>query len=68
MAKAKQLPSGNWRVQVYDYTDSIGKRHYKSFTAETKKEANFLSPSINSIRKKNQKQIILNWAQLLTNI
>lgn len=32
MAKAKKLPSGSWRVQVYDYTDSNGKRRYKSFT------------------------------------
>lgn len=41
MAKAKKLPSGNWRVQVFDYTDDEGKRHYESFTADTKKEAEF---------------------------
>lgn len=41
MAKAKKTPSGKWRVQVYDYTDEHGKRHYKSFTAATKKEAEF---------------------------
>ena len=34
-----KLPSNNYRVQVYDYTDDLGKRHYKSFTAPTKKEA-----------------------------
>ena len=34
MAKAKKLPSGSWRVQVYDYTDAQGKRHYKSFTVD----------------------------------
>ena len=39
MAKAKKLPSGNWRVQVYSHTDTDGKRHYESFTASTKKEA-----------------------------
>lgn len=33
MAKAKKLPSGSWRCQVYDYTDDKGKRHYKSFTS-----------------------------------
>lgn len=33
------LPSGNIRIQVYDYTDSAGKKHYKSFTAATRKEA-----------------------------
>lgn len=41
MAKAKKLPSGNWRTQVYDYTDSNGKKHYKSFTAKTKKESEY---------------------------
>lgn len=39
MAKAKKLPSGTWRALVYDYTDEDGKRHYESFTASTKKEA-----------------------------
>ena len=41
MAKKKKnvLPSGNYRVQVYDYTDQDGKRHYKSFTAPSKKLA-----------------------------
>lgn len=34
MAKAKKLPSGSWRCQVYDYTDDKGKRHYKSFTCD----------------------------------
>ena len=41
MAKAKKLPSGSFRCQVYDYTDENGKRHYKSFTAPTKKEAEY---------------------------
>lgn len=39
-AKAKKLPSGNWRVQV-GYTDEFGKYCRASFTAETKKEAEF---------------------------
>lgn len=39
MATAKKLPSGSWRVRVYDYTDANGKQHYRSFTADTKKEA-----------------------------
>ena len=34
-----QLPSGNVRIKVYDYMDSQGKKHYKSFTASTRKEA-----------------------------
>lgn len=37
MAKAKKLPSGNWRVQVYDKNT----KKYKSFTAKTKKEAEY---------------------------
>ena len=41
MAKAKKLKSGNWRVLVYDYTDENKKRHYKSITAPTKKEAEY---------------------------
>lgn len=39
MPKAKKLPSGSWRVQVYSHKDGSGKKHYESFTAPTKKEA-----------------------------
>ena len=39
MANARKLPSGRWRVQVYSHTDSEGKRHYESFTASSKTEA-----------------------------
>lgn len=38
-----KLPSGSYRLQVYDYTDTGGKRHYKSFTAPTKKEAEYMA-------------------------
>lgn len=41
--KAKKLPSGNWRVQVDAGKDPSGKRIRKSFTAETKKEAEYLA-------------------------
>ena len=37
--KATKLPSGRWRARAYDYTDQNGKRHYVSFTAEKKVEA-----------------------------
>jgi len=37
MATPKKLPSGQWRTQVYDYTDENGKRHYRSFTSPNKK-------------------------------
>ncbi|MCI9559372.1 MAG: site-specific integrase [Lachnospiraceae bacterium] len=45
MAKKKKnaLPSGNIRIQVYDYTDVDGKKHYKSFTASTRQEAKYLA-------------------------
>ncbi|WP_206460386.1 tyrosine-type recombinase/integrase [Anaerovorax sp. IOR16] len=42
MAKAKKLPSGSWRVQVYSHTEN-GKRIYESFTADEKKEAEYLA-------------------------
>lgn len=41
MANAKKLPSGNWRVQVSKSVN--GKMIKKSFTASTKKEAEFLA-------------------------
>lgn len=34
MATAKKLPSGSWRIRVYDYTDDAGKKHYRSFTCD----------------------------------
>lgn len=40
MATAKKLPSGNYRVQIYTGQQN-GKRQYKSFTAATKREAEF---------------------------
>ena len=43
MAKAKKLPSGSWRVNQYVGKDENGKRIYKSFTASTKKEAEFIA-------------------------
>ncbi len=36
------MPSGNWRCKAY-YTDEYGKYTSKSFTAETKKEAEYLA-------------------------
>ena len=44
MPKAKRLPSGNWRVRVF--IGSInGKPSYKSITAATKREAEYLAAS-----------------------
>ena len=39
--QAKKLPSGNWRARAY-YTEN-GKKICKSFTAETKKEAEYMA-------------------------
>ncbi len=43
MAKAKKLPSGNWRVNQYIGKDENGKRQFKSFTAPSKREAEFMA-------------------------
>ena len=40
MAKAKKLPSGTWRC-IASFTDEEGKYKQKSFTAPTKKEAEY---------------------------
>lgn len=42
MLTIKQLPSGSYNTLIYDYTDTNGKRHYKSITAPSKKEVKFL--------------------------
>lgn len=55
MAKAKKLPSGQWRTLVYAYTDSDGKRHYESFTAETKKESEYMAAEFAMNKKKRSK-------------
>jgi len=57
MATAKKLPSGSWRVRVYIGDDSNGKHMYKSFTAGTKKEAEFLAAEYNLKRKEKPKDV-----------
>lgn len=47
MATAKKLPSGNYRVRVYDKETNT----YKSFTAATKKEAEFMAAEYSLKRK-----------------
>jgi len=42
MPTAKKLPSGSWRCLAYSHTEN-GKRRYKSFTASTKKEAEYMA-------------------------
>lgn len=75
MATAKKLPSGSYRCQVYDYTDVNGKRHYKSFTAPTKKKAEYLAAEY-SMEKKDKaplpeyslKEAISNYCNLKSNV
>ena len=45
------LPSGSVRVQIYEYTDNSGKRHYQSFTAPTRAEAQALAEDWKRSRK-----------------
>lgn len=50
--KAKKLPSGSWRSRV-SYTAEDGKRKFQSFTAATKKEAEFMAADFESNRARN---------------
>lgn len=43
MPKARQLPSGMWRAQVYSHTDENGKKIRESFTAPSRTEAEMLA-------------------------
>lgn len=54
MATAKKLPSGHWRVNLFVGKDIDGKRKYKSFTAETRKEAEYMAAQYNLERKENK--------------
>lgn len=58
MEKAVKLPSGNWRVRAYD--KNSGKR--RSFTAETKKEAEFLAAEWIQTRKRKPADMTLDEA------
>ena len=63
MAKAKKLPSGNWRCRVYSYTNSEGKKIYESFTASTKQEAEMMAAKFsNSSDKKRASDITVSEA------
>jgi len=67
MAKAKKLPSGTYRCQVFDYTDLSGKRRYKSFTAETKKEAEYKAAEFMVNKKDKGKVSSKTFGQALEN-
>ena len=60
MAKAKKLPSGNWRVRVYSHTSFDGVKHYESFTASTKAEAEMMAAKFaNSADRKRASDITI---------
>ena len=40
---ARKLPSGSWRARLFLGEDEQGKKHYKSFTAPTKRDAEKLA-------------------------
>lgn len=52
MANAKKLPSGSWRVLVYTGKTADGKRQYQSFTAPTKKQAEYLAAEYQATKKR----------------
>ena len=45
MPTARKTPSGKWKVRVYDYVDENKVKHYKAFTANSKKEAELMALS-----------------------
>lgn len=55
MAKAKKLPSGNWRVRVFSHKDKDGKLHYESFTAPSKAEAEMLGAQYAANKKRRKR-------------
>lgn len=67
MAKAKKLPSGQWRTLVYDYTDESGKRHYESFTAQTKRESERLAAEYAVTKKKKPDALKITVGKALDN-
>lgn len=55
MATAKKLPSGAYRCLIFDRIED-GKRKYKSFTAPTKKEAEYMAAQYLMEKEENQSQ------------
>ncbi len=62
--KAVKLPSGSWRVRAQaDAGD--GKQHYKSFTAETRKEAEYLAAQYALTRREARKPAAITVGQAI---
>lgn len=58
MAKAKKLPSGNWRCFAYLGKDRNGKAIRKSFTASSKKDAEELAKRCEAVEKDSMRSLI----------
>lgn len=54
MARATKMPSGTWRCKA-NYTDEDGKYRAKSFTADTKKEAEYMAAEFLMNHEHNKK-------------
>lgn len=54
MPTAKKLKSGNWNCVVYSHTTPDGKRHYESFTAPTKQQAELKATKFSASKKRNK--------------
>ena len=53
MPTAKKLPSGSYRCRVFDGRTDDGKPKYRSFTASTKKQAEFLAAEYAAKKKRS---------------
>lgn len=59
MATAKKLPSGSWRCQVHDYTDENGKKHRRSFTASTKRQAELMAAQFAAEERRSRTEMTM---------
>lgn len=68
MAKAKKLPSGQWRTLVYSHTETSEgkkKRVYESFTADTRKESEYAAAEFALNKEKKKKAVNLSLAEAI---
>lgn len=76
MATAKRLPSGSYRCRIFDYKDEKGIKHYRSFTADTKKEAEYQALLFSMNKKKIKEEskdltlekAMLNYCEMKSNV
>lgn len=65
MATARKLPSGSYRVRVFVGIEN-GKKKYKSFTAKTKKEAEYAATQYLIEKKDNESESSITFGDALT--